>query len=617
MNIRRKRLYLLMLLWLCLQTLSAQEMLVTDFKLSAGNITASTNPRLDSNGDACALLLVHCGDEITKVEGKYVGDIVNEGFEKRIYMSPGAKQIKLLFKNHIPLMIYFIDHNVKSLESKCTYVLTLAENTAGPTVNSGSQYLVMTVKPKNAVVLIDGNLQTLDSDGSLLVRLPYGEHSYKIEAQGYSSLSDVVTIGKEKVQFPISLTSLMSSVTVTCSTPQSHIYVNDMKRGINSWTGSLPAGTYMMEARKDGYRNSIQSVTLQERETRTVALPSLQAIVGSIDVSYRPANAEVYVDGTKVGTSPDIFRDIMVGSHRVEIRKSGYESAQLNVTVKENAVSDVTGSLKQSVVASSSSSTSGSSLGSYSSSSSSSSSTSSVLPIKVNGVTFNMIKVDGGTFTMGATSEQGSDAESNEKPAHSVTLSSYYIGETEVTQALWTAVMGSNPSRFKGDNKPVELVSWKDCQKFISRLNSLTGKTFSLPTEAQWEYSARGGSKSKGNKYSGSGDIGNVAWYTVNSYDKGSSSPDYGTHDVRTKSANELGLYDMSGNVWEWCSDWYGSYSSDSQTNPTGADSSSGRVYRGGSWYFNVWNCRVSYRYEDANGSRSSGIGLRLALVVL
>ncbi|MBQ6422306.1 MAG: formylglycine-generating enzyme family protein [Prevotella sp.] len=225
----------------------------------------------------------------------------------------------------------------------------------------------------------------------------------------------------------------------------------------------------------------------------------------------------------------------------------------------------------------------------------------------VGGVSFTMVYVQGGTFTMGATREQGSDAYDWEKPSHSVTLSSYHIGETEVTQALWQAVMGSNPSKFTGDSRrPVEQVSWEDCQMFISKLNSLTGQHFRLPTEAQWEYAARGGSKSRGYKYSGSNDVGSVAWY----YDNSSST----THPVKTKSPNELGLYDMSGNVWEWCQDWYGSYSSGSQTNPTGAFSGSYRVYRGGGWRSGARCCRVSYRNGYAPSYRISSLGLRLAL---
>lgn len=223
--------------------------------------------------------------------------------------------------------------------------------------------------------------------------------------------------------------------------------------------------------------------------------------------------------------------------------------------------------------------------------------------ITVNGVSFKMIAVEGGTFQMGATSEL-QDAWDDEKPVHSVTLSSYHIGETEVTQALWQAVMGGNPSYFKGDNLPVEQVSWDDCQAFISRLNKLTGRNFRLPTEAEWEFAARGGNKSRGTEYSGSSNIDDCAWYDDNSGNK--------THPVATKQPNELGIYDMSGNVWEWCSDWYGKYSSDAQTNPTGPASGSCRVIRGGSWGSSATYCRVTFRNCYAPGFRNGNLGLRL-----
>ncbi len=234
------------------------------------------------------------------------------------------------------------------------------------------------------------------------------------------------------------------------------------------------------------------------------------------------------------------------------------------------------------------------------------------LTFTINGVTFKMVKVEGGTFTMGATAEQGKDAEDDERPAHQVTLSDYYIGQTEVTQALWTAVMGSNPSEFKGDNRPMEKVNWKDCQTFIEKLNSmlsneLGGKRFALPTEAQWEFAARGGNKSKGYTYSGSNNIDDVAWYSGNSGAK--------THPVAQKRPNELGLYDMSGNVWEWCQDWYGNYSSDAQTNPQGPASGSDRVNRGGSWYSSAEECRVSDRFNNAPGGRGRTLGFRLCLI--
>lgn len=229
----------------------------------------------------------------------------------------------------------------------------------------------------------------------------------------------------------------------------------------------------------------------------------------------------------------------------------------------------------------------------------------------VNGVTFTMVAVKGGTFTMGATTEQLDDAYDAEKPAHQVTLSPYAIGQTEVTQALWEAVTGTNPSRFQGrPNNPVELVDWNDCQAFITQLNALTGKQFRLPTEAEWEYAARGGNKSQHYKYAGSNDIDEVAWFHDNAYGIG----DNGTRAVGTKKANELGIYDMSGNVWEWCQDYNSDYTSDSQTDPTGPETGTNRMRRGGGWDQGSSSCRVSHRSNRAPNYKYNNLGLRLAL---
>ncbi len=233
------------------------------------------------------------------------------------------------------------------------------------------------------------------------------------------------------------------------------------------------------------------------------------------------------------------------------------------------------------------------------------------LVFKINNVEFVMIRVEGGTFTMGATGEQADDYQSNELPAHQVTLSSYYICSTEVTQELWLEVMGSNPSEFVGVNLPVEKVTWNDCQVFINKLNALTGKEFRLPTEAEWEFAARGGNKSEGYKYSGSNTIGDVAWYSNNASGK--------THTVATLAPNELGIYDMSGNVYELCQDWYGNYVNQAQIDPIGPTSGSYRVSRGGCWN-NHWgdnsrDCRVSSRGATDPGYNGNGcVGLRLAL---
>jgi len=218
----------------------------------------------------------------------------------------------------------------------------------------------------------------------------------------------------------------------------------------------------------------------------------------------------------------------------------------------------------------------------------------------VNNVSFTMVYVKGGTFKMGVDS-------STYDIAHHVTLSNYYIGQTEVTQELWKAVMGSNPSYFVNDMHPVDRVSWNDCQTFITKLNQMTGKNFRLPTEAEWEYAARGGYKSKGFEYAGSDTIDYVAWYVGN-------AGGY-TRPVSIKAPNELELYDMSGNVQEWCQDWYGPYSSDDQTNPTGPNSGYGRVCRGGSILFSSQTCRVSDRYMScAPSGVARDRGFRIAL---
>lgn len=218
----------------------------------------------------------------------------------------------------------------------------------------------------------------------------------------------------------------------------------------------------------------------------------------------------------------------------------------------------------------------------------------------VNGVQFTMVAVEGGTFQMGSN-----DGNEDEKPVHSVTLSDYYIGKTEVTQALWEAVMGSNPSGRKGDNMPVETVSWYDCQSFITKLNELTGENFRLPTEAEWEFAAKGGNKSKGYIYSGSDNVDDVAWIYGNAH--------VTTYPVGTKAPNELGIYDMTGNVEEFCQDWYGSYSGSAQTNPTGPSSGSRRVSRGGSYDRHAPDCRITHRASYLQTGAGRSLGFRLA----
>lgn len=225
-------------------------------------------------------------------------------------------------------------------------------------------------------------------------------------------------------------------------------------------------------------------------------------------------------------------------------------------------------------------------------------------------VDFTLVRVEPGTFRMGAN-EGDAQAFNTEKPAHEVTLTQpYYIATTEVTQELYAAVVGSNPSYFSGEaGLPVETVSYTDAVAFCARLSELTGRTVTLPTEAQWEYAARGGHKAPATPtlYAGGDDLDAVAWYVGNSGNK--------THPVASKAANALGLYDMTGNVWEWCLDWYGDYTADAVSDPQGPSTGSYRVIRGGCWFHYARSGRLSYRDFSAPDDRLNFLGFRVVVL--
>ena len=406
-------------------------------------------------------------------------------------------------------------------------------------------------------------------------------------------------------------------------------------------------GTHILEARKISHRTTVVKLDVIVGKNESVVIKTPVPIYGALDIQSEPDEAEVYLDGVKIGETPLKKNDVLVGNRTIRFEKKGCATLRKSYKVEEGNILSIYERLDSGKIITVTTGREGDEIyvdGTFAGHSpldvsmgygrhtvkamrngksveksfevrengGESSlllkfSRKQTITVKVNGVSFEMVYVEGGSFDMGATTEQGSEADTDEKPVHSVTLSDYYIGSCEVTQELWEAVMGSNPSCFKGSQNPVERVSWNDCQNFIKKLNSLTGMTFRLPTEAEWEYAARGGNKSLHYKYSGSGNIGNVAWYGENSRSK--------THAVGTKTANELGIYDMSGNVYEWCSDWYGGYSAGAQTNPQGPSSGSFRVLRGGGWSGNAWLCRVSNRFNIDPSSSRSNDGLRLVLV--
>ena len=591
----------LLFLLFALQMIAAfsQKLQVESFKLAENDISAQTQPRKDLNDRNCALVKVLYVGEIVDVEGNVVKPIVKLSNEFWIYMPQNSRQIKIVARNYIPMMITFEDYGIEKLESNKTYVLTIVKpHDSYETVDAGGNFYAISVQPKDAKVTVDGVLQESSSDGEYSAMLPYGTHTYKVEAGGYISKSGSFSVSSDDMTpISISLVSALATVSVTCPTPAVSLYVDKKSVGNVPWSGSLKEGMHLIEAKKNGYRSQQKTIRLSQQQKLDVAIGELVAILGNLSVNYKPFGADVYVDGKKLGQSPRVFNGLLIGNHQVEVRKDGYATDKKSVTISEGQTASISGTLA--------SNTASSSNGYASSSSVSSVGNEISIPVK-NGITIDMVKVKSGTFKMGATSEMLNSCV-DEKPVHKVILTNnYYMGKYEVTQALWQEVMGSNPSYFKGDNLPVEQVSWNDCQEFINKLNSITGRKFRLPTEAEWEYAARGGKKSRGYQYSGSSNISDVAWYTDNSGSK--------THPVGTKQSNELGLYDMTGNVWEWCQDWCSSYVSSSQRNPTGAVSGAGRVYRGGSWNSVAVSCRSSYRGNHIPGARNYYLGLRLVL---
>lgn len=596
----KKRLYIFIFIILPTIICSAQNIFVSSFKLLDTDLTANTAGTMekDQNGETAALIKVVTTQTGFTFDGGSMGIVKTKQTpgEVWVYIPRGSKKISIKHPQLGVLRDYYFP---VAIEAARTYEMILIAGEVQTVVKQTrtSQYIVFQLTPPNAFVELDGEILATN-EGTATKMMKFGTYNYRVQAPNYLPEVGNVTIDdpNNKKIVSISLKPNFAKVTINVDN-NAEIWINGEKKGEGSWSGNLGAGTYELEAKKQGHRSTTTTHDFYATsEPQIVKLQSPTPIYGEADINSMPAMADIYIDGNKVGQTPQMVSDLLVGQHLVCISKQGFSDYYSTMIVKEGDISTLTAKLEKPKAEQATT---------VSNPQATSSSGNQV--ISVGNVSFTMVRVEGGTFQMGATSEQGSDAMNDEKPVHQVTLSSYYIGETEVTQALWETVMGSNPSFFNGSNRPVEKVSWDDCQEFIQKLNQRTGRKFRLPTEAEWEYAARGGNKSRRYKYSGSNYINDVAWFTDNSNGT--------THDVKTKQANELGIYDMSGNVWEWCQDWYKSYSRDSQTNPTGPSSGSSHLYRGGSWSRSARDCRVSIRYLiNTPDSRYGYLGLRLAL---
>lgn len=539
-----RKVFALFILLLFSISVYSQELHVKSFGIAESDLSAQTQPRKDLNDKNCALVKVQFVGGISEIEGNVITPLIKHGNETWVYMPQGSRQMKVLTQSFLPVMVTFVDYGIEKLESNRTYVLILTKPMS--IIEQKKQALIIKYSPSSATVLVD-NKMVRGTNGVAKVVLPVGQHSYIVASDGYESEEGTV---KLKAAAPSNLQITLSKETNTISTSTNDVATQHIVRNqIVKFSGKVV----------DINGQPVIGAVVEETGTKNISVTDID---GNFIIKAKSSSITVTV--TFLGCVPK----------QVKLTEGTKEEITLiEETYKKQP---------------------------------SSSASSITIPVK-DGISIEMVKVEGGTFMMGATPEM-KNSWTEERPIHQVTLTNdYYIGKYEVTQSLWCALMDNNPSYFKGDNLPVEQVSWDDCQKFINKLNDITGRKFRLPTVAEWEYAARGGKKSRGYQYSGSNKISDVAWYSSNSEHK--------TQPVGLKLANELGLYDMSGNVDEWCFDRFGFYSALSQTNPLGADDGICRVYRGGSWEQTAGFCRSSDRSNyGTSKNRIYNLGFRLAL---
>ncbi|KAA3620139.1 MAG: PEGA domain-containing protein [Calditrichaeota bacterium] len=613
----------------------------------------------DANGRFCAAIQV-ISDMDGFVYQSYNGIVKVDDQPGRdmVYLQPDERVLEIFKSGYQPLKLILSEYGIQ-LNSKDVWKIIIK---GGPKLGDLLPVTIF-ITPADAQVSVDGK----SVQSGKPVDLSKGNHRLRVSKPGFKTIDKNISVSKTKVVFNETLGEVeLEQVVISSSPAQATIFLDGAHKGETDRGLFLYPGEYRLKLTKTGYVEIDKTIAVGAGRNNTFSYTLLKNS-GTLNLNITPANAKVLINKEDYSNRSQI--ELAPGRYKIELSKNGYNPASETVTIERGSavrktynLSAKTGTLQfnvqpltAQVVLKQNGRTVQSwtgmkylknlQIGSYElvcSAAGFATETkqititegrAEVVDVKLNkpagflkpgrfDAGGNMVFVKGGTFQMGDTFGDGS---SDEKPVHTVTVSDFYIGKYEVTQKEYREIMGKNPSRFKGDNLPVEKVNWFDAVKFcnikserdgLQKCYAISGKNvtcdfskngYRLPTEAEWEYAARGGNQSRGFKYSGSNTAGDVAWYGSNSGKK--------THPVGQKQANELGLHDMSGNVWEWCNDWYdsGYYGSSPQSNPRGADSGKYRVLRGGSWYFDAGITRCAYRDWNNPVFTNYSYGFRLS----
>ena len=570
-----KRISCIILTLLIIANTFAQSISISSFKLLDTDLTANTagTMEMDQNGETAALIKVVTTQTGFTFDGGAMGIVKTKQTpsEVWVYIPRGSKKISIKHPQLGVLRDYYFP---VAIEAARTYEMVLVAGEVKTIVKQAgtSQYVVFQLNPENAQVEIDGIV--LETNKGIATKMmKFGTYNYRVQAPNYLPEAGNVTVNDptDKHVVNVSLKPNFSVVTLKVEN-ESEIWVNGEYKGIGSWTGNLSPGTYEFEARKQNQRSvSLTQDILISSEPQIIVLQAPIPVFGKADINSSPAMADIYIDGKKYGQTPQLVTDLPVGQHQLRITKQGFRDYSSLLDIKEDETASLTAQLEESK---------------------------NILTIAAGDLSFNMIFVEKGAYEMGIPKMNLYDR--NKYHNVNVSLSSFYIGETEVTQELWESIMGKNPSIHKNRNAPVENVNWYDCQKFIKKLNKLTGLEFRLPTDAEWEFAAHGGNMSRDYVYSGSNDINEIAWCDENTW--------HTTCKVKQKKPNELGIFDMSGNVAELV-DWYVNpylWNAKERERPYSA--------RGGCWKLAGKYCSIKGRLFTLATEKVDYIGLRIVL---